>query len=328
MKKIGWKKLVPLALGGIILLLVGSVILKFYVLSPKMRPAPVMSASTSPEAVERGRYLVNNVAACATCHSEVQEETPGDPIAPGRLGAGRDFKRAANSPIHLRAPNLTPDKETGLGGWTDGEVARAIREGVSKDGKTLFPQMPYTTYREILSDGETLDMIAYLRTLKPIKNDAGRTEANFPISMFIRGVPQPLETSPPPAPSPGDRIARGKWLLRMASCDGCHDSIDSHMQKIPGKGYAGGFKFNLPNDKGFVIAPNISSDKATGVGAYSDDDIRRAIEEGKGKSGQNLLVMPWSAYKGMTKEDKDALIAALREVTPVANIVAASEAKR
>lgn len=229
--------------------------------------------------------------------------------------------------MHLRAPNLTPDKETGIGNWTDGELARAIREGVSKDGRALFPQMPYQMYREVLGDGEMLDVIAYLRSLKPIKNDAGHTDVNFPISMFIRGVPEPLETPPPPAPSPGDRLGRGKWLLRMASCGECHDSVDSHMQKIPGKAFAGGFKFSLPNDKGYVIAPNITSDKATGVGAYSEDDLRRVLEEGKGKSGRSLLIMPWTAYKGMTKEDKDALIAALREIAPIANIVAPSEVK-
>jgi hypothetical protein len=202
-----------------------------------------------------------------------------------------------------------------------------MREGVSKDGRALFPQMPYLTYRETLSDGEVLDIIAYLHTLKPVKNDAGTTTVNFPVSMFIRGAPKPLEASPPPAPSPSDKMGRGKWLLKTCSCNDCHDSVNSKMQKIEGRALAGGFKFPLDGDKGYAIAPNITSDKATGIGAYSDEDIRRAIEEGKGKDGRNLYVMPWVYYKGMTKEDKDALIAALRDVPPVPNIVPPSAIK-
>lgn len=313
--------------GALIAVLVTAVVVKFYVLSPKMRPAPVMTAPTNAEAIARGRYLVHNVAACVGCHSKIDETLPGEPPVDGMLGSGRDFGAFPNYPVRIRPPNITPDGETGIGGWTDGEIARAIREGVSKDGRNLFPQMPYRTYRETLSDGEVLDIIAYLRTLKPVKNKMERTTVDFPVSMFIRAVPQPLEVSPPPAPSPSDKLARGKWLLRTGSCNDCHDSVDGKMQKIEGKALAGGMKFPLPNDKGYAIAPNITSDKATGIGAYSDEDIRRAIDEGKGKDGRSLYVMPWSYYKGMTKEDKDALIAALREVPAVANIVPPSAVK-
>jgi mono/diheme cytochrome c family protein len=324
------KKILKRVLGGIgalIALAIVGVVVKFYVLSPKSRPAPVMSAPTSSEAIERGRYLVHHVAGCVGCHSPVQDTVPGEPPVEGKLGSGRDFGEIPNYPVHIRARNLTPDPETGLGGWTDGEIARAMREGVSKDGSTLFPQMPYMTYRETLRDGEVLDIIAYIRTLKPVKNDPGRTSVAFPISMFIRGAPRPLEAAPPPAPSPSDKMARGKWLLRTCSCNDCHDSVTDKMEKIPGKALAGGFKFPLPGTKGYAIAPNITSDKATGIGSYSDEDLRRVIEEGKGKDGRNLYVMPWSYYKGMTREDKDALFAALRDVPAVANVVPPSAVK-
>lgn len=321
-------KLVGLAIAGVFVLLITAVIVKFYVLSPKMRPAPVVSAPTNSEAVTRGSYLVNHVAGCLGCHSPIAEDKPGDPPVEGQLGAGRDFgDMGSEVPFHLRAPNLTPDKENGIGGWTDGELMRAIREGVGRDGRTLFPQMPYLTYRQTLSDGEVLDIIAYLRTLKPIANKMGRTTVNFPVSMFIRGVPEPLEKSPPPPPSPSDKLARGRWLLETCSCKDCHDSVDSHMEKIPGKTLAGGFKFPLPG-RGYAIAPNITSDKATGIGAYSDADLRRVFDEGKGKDGHVLYVMPWYWYRGLTSEDKDALIAALREVAPVAQVVERSNVKQ
>lgn len=314
-------------IGAVFLLLVVGLVVKFYGLSPKSRPAPVMSAPTTAEAIGRGRYLVTHVAACVACHSKVDDTQPGDAAIEATLGGGRDFGEMPGAPVRIRASNLTPDKETGLGGWTDGEIARAIREGVGKDGRPLFPQMPYTTYRETLSDGEVLDIIAYLRTLAPVKHDPGQTSVRFPVSMFVRAVPKPLEVSPPPQPSPSDTLARGRWLLKTASCNDCHDSVDARMQKIEGKALAGGMKFTLPSDKGYAVAPNISSDKATGIGAYSDEDLRRAIFEGKGKDGRWLYVMPWSYYRGMTREDRDALVAALREAPAIANIVPPSAVK-
>lgn len=316
------------ALAALVVLAVLGVVVKFFVLSPKSRPAPTVTATATPEAIARGKYLANHVAACVGCHSPVQEDKPGEPPVPGKLGAGRDFGDwGANVPFRLRAPNLTPDKETGIGSYTDGEVLRAMREGVGKDGHALFPQMPFVTYAQTLSDDDALSIVAYLRTLPAVKNDPGRTDVKFPVSMFIRGVPQPLASSPSSAPAPSDKLARGRWLLNVCSCADCHDSVDGRRQKLPGKAFAGGQTFPLPNGKGTAIAPNITSDKATGIGSYSDEDLRRVFDEGKGKSGRFLYTMPWSYYSGLTKEDKDALIAAIRGIAPVSNLVPPSTIK-
>ncbi len=318
-------KRVALGCLALILLVVIGVSVKFYGLSPKSRPAPDVKAPNTPEAIARGKYLVNNVAACVGCHSPVQEDKPGDRPVEGKLGSGRDFGPWEGAPFHLRAPNLTPDPDTGIGKYTDGEILRGIREGIGKDGHALFPMMPYPTYAKTLSDDDALAIIAYLRTLPPIKNDPGKTEVKFPVSMFIRGAPQPLTQSAPPPPT--EKMARGKWLLEVCSCHDCHDSFDGKRQPIEGKALGGGAKFPLPNGKGTAIASNISSDKATGIGAYTDDDIRRVFTEGKGKSGRSLYTMPWSYYGGMTEEDREALIAALRAEPPVVNAVPPSDIK-
>jgi len=325
MKKI--IKRVLAVIGALLVLAILGMVAKFFVLSPKTRPAPNMTAPNTPEALARGKYLVNHVAGCIGCHSPVQESVPGEPPVEGKVGAGRDFGVWPGAPFHLRAHNLTPDKETGIGDWTDGEVIRATREGIGKDGHVLFPQMPYQTYAKTLSDDDALAIVAYLRTLPAVKNDPGKTTVDFPVSMFIRAAPQPVEKSPPPPPPASDKLARGNWLLAVSSCNDCHDSRNGKGQKIPGKTLAGGMKFSLPNGRGFAIASNITSDKATGIGAYSDDDLRRVFEEGKDKSGRFLYVMPWSYYKGMTAEDKEALIFALRAVPPNPNIVPASDIK-
>jgi mono/diheme cytochrome c family protein len=324
------KKIVVRVLGAIValvLLAVLGLVVKFFVLSPKSRPAPSVTAPASPEAIARGKYLVHNVAACIGCHSPVQEDKPGEPPIEGKLGAGRDFGDLPGFPGHLRAPNLTPDKETGIGNYTDGEVLRAMREGIGRDGHVLFPQMPYATYAKTLSDDDALAIIAYLRSLPAVKNDPGKMEVKFPVSMFIRGVPQPLTASPPAAPSPTEKMARGRWLLQVCSCGDCHDSTDDHRQKLPGKAFAGGQPFPLPNGKGITYASNITSDKATGIGAYSDEDLRRVFDEGKGKSGRFLYTMPWAYYGGLTKDDKDALIAAIREIPAISNIAPPSQIK-
>lgn len=306
---------------------VGALVVKFYVLSPRSRPAPSMTAPTSPEAVERGRYLAEAVAACVGCHSSIDESRPGEPLVPNTEGQGRDFGDIGG-PVHIRAPNITPDVETGIGGWSDGEVARAVREGVRRDGRGLFPQMPYLTYGETLSDADLLDIIAYLKTLPPKRNVVGETSVAFPVSMFIRAVPRPIEASPPPSPPSSDTLARGEWLLRVASCTECHDTVNERNEKVPGMRLAGGMKFSLPDGRGHTIAPNITSDEATGIGSYSDDDVLRALEQGKGKDGRDLYTMPWQHYRKMTSEDKRALVVALRKAAAVTHLVPPSSVAR
>lgn len=308
------------AIVAVLLLLVLVLVVKFYVLSPRLRPAADLKAPSTPEAIARGKYLVDSVTGCLGCHSPVDESVSGEPPLPGRLGAGRDFGLMPGFPGHIRAPNLTPDPDTGLGSWTDGEIVRAIREGVSKDGRPLFPMMPYGSYGKSLSDADALAIVAYLRTLPAIKNDPGRTQLDFPVAMFVRAAPAPLAESPVGEPPESDPVARGQWLLTVASCHDCHDSVNSRHEPIPGKALAGGSPMPIPN-KGTVYTANITSDPATGIGSYTDDDLLRVLSEGKGKSGQTLYAMPWRYYGGMTEADKRALIAALRKVPPVANAV-------
>lgn len=309
-----------LVLAGLIVLGVLLVVTKFYVFSPEARAATDVKAPSTPEAIERGRYLAHHVAACVGCHSEVERAQPGEPIVAGRTGSGRDFGEMPGFPGHVRAPNLTPDKETGIGNFTDGELLRGMRDGIARDGHVLFPMMPYRTYAKSLSDSDALAIIAYLRSLAPIKNRVAPMSVDFPVSMFIRALPAPVTSSPPPPPPSSDLLARGNWLLSMASCHDCHDSFNERRELIPGKELAGGAEFPIPG-RGSLFAPNITSDQATGIGSYTDDDLMRVFNEGVGKSGRKLYGMPWPYYGGMVEEDKRALIAALRQVKPVSNVV-------
>jgi mono/diheme cytochrome c family protein len=294
----------------------------FYALNPKVAPAPAVAAPRTPEALARGKYLAENVIACMSCHSQGEEGKPGDPTRPGMVGSGRDFGPMEGFLGRVRAPNLTPDPRAGVADWSDGQLMRAIREGVDLNGRTLFPMMPYATYGRLLSDEDTLAIIAYLRALAPVAHDPGPMEVSFPVSMFVRAAPRPVEKPAGPPPPASDAVARGAWLLEAASCVDCHSTLDNGRPR-EGMRLAGNtIAFEAPGIK--VYAPNLTADKATGIGAWSDEDILRVLSDGIGKDGKPIYVMPWPYYKGMTEEDKRAIVAALRQVPAVSHTVGAS----
>ncbi len=292
----------------------------FYGVYPKMRPAPEMTALNTPAALDRGRYLVMSLG-CANCHSEVDDTRPGDfPKEP--LFAGRVFAKELGLPGTIIAPNITPDPETGIGRWTDGEVARAIREGVSRDGRPLFPFMNYPNYA-LLPDSDVMSIVGFLRTQKAVRNNPGVTKLDFPVNVLIRTVPKPLERAPASLPPPG--IDRGKALIAMGLCTECHTQSVRGQPK-PGLYLAGGNP--MPGRFGVVYAANITSHPSAGIGAYSDEDLKRVFREGKNRSGRSLWVMPWSATRNLSDEDLNSLIAALRQVPPNPNLVPAPEFKK
>jgi len=310
-------KRILIAVGALVLLLAGVVVTKFYLLAPRYRAAAEMHATSTPETIERGRYLVHHVAGCVGCHSESDVSAPGDPPIAGKELQGRHFDMPG-FPGDVRGPNLTPDPETGLGQWTDGEIVRAMREGVSRDGRPLFGMMPFRALSETLTDEDALAIVAYLRSLPPVHSEVGHTTLRFPISMLSRTGPRPLEK--PLAAVPTDPLEHGRWLMRIGNCASCHDSHDSMHEPIPGRRLAGGDPFPMP-DGSHVYAANISSDPGTGIGAYSDEDLDRVLTTGVNKAGRPLYFMPFTLYRGLTPEDRKALILALRQEAAVMNVV-------
>ena len=304
-----WVKRIVIGLLVLMVLAVGFVGVFFFLLHPKSRAAPTVTAPKNPEAIARGEYLAKHVAGCVVCHSPMDERVPGDFVEESKIFAGRVFPSDGSFPGKLVGPNIT---SAAVGKWTDGELMRAIREGVDRDGKTLFPMMPYGRFNQ-LTDDDTLAIIAYMRSVPAQTAMVGKTEVKFPVSMFIRLAPKPLSASPPAWPN--DPVARGKVLLGVMSCTECHTPMDKG-QLIESKMFAGGNKFSAPGI-GTVYSSNITSDPATGIGAYTEADLMRVFREGKGKDGRTLWVMPWRALQGTTDEDLRAVIAALRTLKPI-----------
>ena len=183
------------------------------VFGAKSRPLNHRQFERTPERLARGKYLVEGVLGCFDCHSQVATEQ----VAPGavppftQFGSGRVVIDAGD--LRVAAPNITPDLETGAGTWTDDQFARAIREGIGHDGRTLFPMMPYQDFRE-LSDEDLAAAIVFIRSLPPVRHELPPNRIPFPLSRLINSAPQPLHG--PVAANVSDPVSRGRYLSQSA----------------------------------------------------------------------------------------------------------------
>lgn len=291
-----------------------------YLRKPAQRPASTEKIESTPERLARGKYLVENVSSCLDCHSE-RVLAYGLPMKPGREGVGGFIWDAKiGFPGTLAAPNITPDPETGLGKWTDGEIMRAIREGVDRDGKALFPIMPYGHYRD-LSDDDAAAIVVYLRSLKPQRYARPAKALNPPLNFIEKLIPKPLD-GPVTAPSRANTVEYGHYLLKIAACEECHTPQEKG-KPIPGMELAGGFEMKTPYFR--VVTANITPHPSTWMGrATKAEFIARfhafagvnASNAPQAEKGRNTL-MPWLTFSGMTDEDLGALYDYLKTVPPI-----------
>jgi hypothetical protein len=174
-------------------------------IGPRARPLTDRTFPSTPQRVARGRYLTENLLHCFACHSERDWNRHDAPVVAGYHGAGTPNFPLKDLPGDVRPPNITPDKETGAGNWTDDQLARAIREGVGYDGRALFPFMPYENFR-FLSDEDLASVIVYLRSIPPVRREIPGTDLIFPVSHLIRNAPQPLYGRVPDPDTSTDEI--------------------------------------------------------------------------------------------------------------------------
>lgn len=258
--------------------------------------------------MERGRYLVDSVNGCFGCHTDQDWSKPGAPPVAGREGSGHVW--ADQDLPWLVAPNITPDKETGAGNWSDDALARAIREGIGHDGRTLFPIMPYPHYRE-MSDEDVASIIVYLRSVPPVRSQLPVTKIPFPLNYLMNNLPQPLTA--PVAADVSSAEKRGAYLVKMAACTDCHTAQENG-QPIPGMEFAGGFLIHEP--KGDVVSTNITP-SASGIAYYNDATFIQALRQGKVGARPLRASMPWYFFGKMTDDDLRSIFAYLKTVKPV-----------
>jgi mono/diheme cytochrome c family protein len=284
---------------------------------PNVGPAPDMKISASPEMLERGKYLAEGPAACIDCHSTRDYSRFAGPITPGTEGKGGfDFGEGAG---FVPAANITSDKETGIGSWTDGEIYRAVTMGVDKSGEPLAPMMPYTAFAH-LDENDIKSIIAYIRTLPPIKNKVPPKELDFPLSIIVRTIPEKPQFTK--LPDPKDKIATGKYYA--AACMICHTKMEKGKFDMD-KQFAGGNQFEVPSG-GYVTTANITPDAETGIGSWSKEQFIAKFRSFKDpaalhpvKQGEFNTVMPWTFLANMSDDDLGAVYEYLRTVPPVKN---------
>jgi mono/diheme cytochrome c family protein len=286
---------------------------------PKVSPARNIKVQYTSEKIERGRYLANHVTVCIDCHSKRDWNYYSGPIIPGTEGKGGDnYGEEQGLPGRVYMKNITPAT---LKDWTDGEIARAITSGVNKDGKTLFPVMPYTTYRN-LSEDDLYAIIAYIRTLKPIENNVPNSEINFPVNMIVKTLPK--DYVPQKSPDKSDVVKYGKYLVNIIGCVDCHTKSNKG-EMVKDMEFAGGNEFNFPS--GIVRSANITPDKETGIGNWTKESFISRFKSFADKS--NIIrinvntefntPMPWSLFSGMTEEDLGAIYSYLMTIKPINN---------
>lgn len=253
----------------------------------------------------RGQYLVEALAACDNCHTP--RAADGYELSRRFAGGPQIFTERTYA---VRGSNISADKETGVGGWSDDMLRASIVEGRVR-GAQLAPAMPSESYRA-LTRSDLDAVIAFLRQAPPAQAQS------MPPRRDGVWTPHPLPGAEAPFDEAAltDKIKRGLYVASIARCMACHsgesDDAPDHVNKLG----AGGKIFRTP--VGATVASNITAHVEKGVGAWSDDELKRAIKDGVSRDGQALKppmsTLAKAHFARMSSEDIDALIAWLRTV--------------
>ena len=275
--------------------------------------AAVCAQEGNSNLAAKGQYIFALAGGCA-CHTQ--------PKGTPHTGA-----RAFPIPFGtVYSTNITQDKETGLGAWTDRQIEDAMVRGIRRDGSRLLPVMPYEKYSG-MAEEDMRALIAYLRTLKPVKKATPELKTRVP---FARSIGTPLflkffgKFSNSPAQAPKTGIERGRYLVdHLSLCGDCHTPRNSI--GVPNRSlYLAGANKNI----GLLgqELPNITPDTETGIGDWKRGDIAELIISGIKPDSDNVqglmeevIAGTPRGYKDMTKEDALAIADYLKSVPAIKN---------
>jgi mono/diheme cytochrome c family protein len=289
---------------------------------PNVGTAPVIKIEQTPERVARGEYLANHVTICIDCHSKRDwTRFSGPPLEDSKGMGGELFNQQFGFPGTYYAKNITPE---GISRYTDGELFRVITTGVNKDGRAMFPVMPYHYYGR-MDEEDINSIIAYIRTLKPIKNLVPESTSDFPMSIIINTIPEKASLTKMPVKT--DVVNYGKYLVNAAACKECHTKFEKG-KLVAGTEFGGGREFPFP-DGSMVRSGNITPDAASGIGNWSEEMFMNLFHSRSDSAtlarklapGEFNSIMPWTMYGKMADEDLKAIYAYLKTVGPISNKV-------
>jgi mono/diheme cytochrome c family protein len=262
-----------------------------------------IASAAAQTPLERGKYLVEGILTCGNCHSP---RGPGGVIDAARAWSGgpQEWDTPA---FKVKAANVTPDPQTGIGKWTDAEIKTALLTGKRPDSVQLAPIMPYGFYK-VFTPGDIDAVVTYIRSVPPVRNQ---------VQPPVYKAAMHAET-PPGAEKPlneadlKDPVKRGFYLVTIGHCMECHTPMVRGQRIFADLG-KGGFEF--PGPWGVSVSRNITSHKEKGLGSWTDAEIKRAITQGIRKDGTRLKPpMGFDMYAKMTDEDLSAVVAYLRTV--------------
>lgn len=264
---------------------------------------PSLAQKQTP--LERGKYLMDSIVACGNCH--LQRGAQGEPLFDKGLSGGMVFDEP---PFKAYAANITPDAATGIGKWTDAQLAKAIREGVRPDKSIIGPPMPIEFYRH-LSDADLAAIIAYLRAQPAVANAVPKSKYNIPLPPSYGPAVKNVK-----APQATDKLKYGEYLAQIGHCMECHTPRDDKGAPKTKQLGAGGMVFKGP--WGESVSRNLTPHDS-GLKNWSDAQIAKAIREGVDRDGKPYKPpMAFAFYKNINDADMAALIAYLRSLKPQA----------
>ena len=303
---------------GIGVIVIGFIIFVFSASNKKYdAPYPEITASRDSSIIARGEYLAYGPAHCVDCHSPLsyfKQKMNGEKVP---LSGGMDF---ILPPGNIYAPNITPDPETGIGSFTDGEIARALRYGVKHDGSPLVDFMPFY----YISDEDLTAIVSFLRYSTPVKNKRPANKWNFlGKAVHAFGLIKPMgDGIIPPTPERDSTAAYGKYLAEsVANCRGCHTDRNLMTGAYVGIDYAGNEQFEVLDANGNIIegkhlvTPNLTPDQETGrIALWPQDAFIARMRAGAAIPG---TPMPWGPYRNMSDNDLKAIYKYLHSLEPV-----------
>jgi len=260
------------------------------------------SANAQSDLVKRGDYLVNTIMTCGNCHTP---KGPTGDIMEKAFSGGLSWDEP---PFKVTAPNITQDKETGIGSWTDAQIKTLLRTGKRPNGTPIAEVMP-TSFYEIVTENDMNAIVAYLRTLKPIANKVADPIYKIPLPHGHFPGSEKAYTEA----MLSDPVKKGFYLATIGHCMECHTPMGPRGREFADKLGTGGFEF--PGPWGVSVSRNITTSKTKGIGSWTDAEIKRAITKGLSKDGSHLKPpMGFPYYDHMTDGDLDAVVAYLRTV--------------
>ena len=292
---------------------------------PKEDPVEEKSAtkSSSLKQIISGERIVLSRARCLDCHSQRNWNMFGGPIIKGTEGMGgmmfnKEFG-AVRGTVYAR--NITP---AGIGDWSDDELIRAITQGITKKGDTLYPIMPYAFYNKMVKE-EIEDVVAYIRSLKrvdsvvPERKLTVSASSAYPSSLLTQNIETNVK------PSELNKVKYGEYLVTTVGCTNCHTPLNAKREYQLDKLFAGGLRWK--HEKFTAVSANITPDPATGIGNWTEELFLTKFKDYRDPSfynynpGRKNTFMPWLSFSQLNDYDLKAIYAYLRTVKPVSNTV-------